>query len=218
METLKVSKMKKSIAIIGKGPSVLKSTKELVDSFDEVAICNWPPFDGYEQYIGSRATYHFINAGDTIDYERNLLDNLGLKKFFNTQANGNYIQELPDNILPCHDVEYEWDFGIKTREKYETKYGIWPSTGIMAFDHFLNCDDFNTITLIGFDFYEAGKSVYYFPKEKAKDSIHYLWNNDSYSIEGTVLDKAYQSHGGNKIIKIINDLIEKSDKKIIWVK
>ena len=61
--------MNKTVAIIGKGPSVLKCNKKFVDSFDEVAICNWPPFRGYEQYIGNRATYHFINAGDPIYYE-----------------------------------------------------------------------------------------------------------------------------------------------------
>ena len=43
--------MKKSVAIIGKGPSVLKSTKEFVDTFDEVAICNFPQMEGYENYI-----------------------------------------------------------------------------------------------------------------------------------------------------------------------
>ena len=31
-------KMGKSVVIIGKGPSVKKSTKEVVDSFDDVAI------------------------------------------------------------------------------------------------------------------------------------------------------------------------------------
>ena len=48
--------MSKSVVIIGKGPSVLDSTREFIESFDEVAICNFPPIEGYEQYIGQRAS------------------------------------------------------------------------------------------------------------------------------------------------------------------
>jgi hypothetical protein len=47
--------MKKSIIIIGKGPSVLQSTREFVESFDEVAICNLPPKNGYEKHLGNKA-------------------------------------------------------------------------------------------------------------------------------------------------------------------
>ena len=214
--------MKKTVAIIGKGPSVLKCKKEFVDSFDEVAICNWPPFIGYEQYIGNRATYHFINAGDPYYYEKDLLDNLGLKKFFNSQANhegaNSMIKELPGMITPSYDVDYECDFGFKMREKYESKYGIWPSTGVMAFDYFLNSDEFVKIALIGFDFYKIGQDVYYFPKDKVKKTLHYLWNDSSYTTDGKVLEKAYKGHGGDNVIKIINNLIKESDKEIIWVK
>ena len=76
--------MPKSVVIIGKGPSVLKSIKEFVDSFDEVAICNFPPMEGYEQYIGNRATYHFFNAHDPNPYKKKILNGLGLKYIFNT--------------------------------------------------------------------------------------------------------------------------------------
>ena len=212
--------MKKSVAIIAKGPSVLKCTKDFVDSFDAVAICNWPPFDGYEKYIGTRANYHFINAGEPWHYRKDLINNLGLKKFFNTQANHlgtNTVKELPDNLLPDHDVEYEWDFGFKTREKYEAAYGIWPSTGVMALDYFLSCDEFDKIALIGFDFYRTGADVYYFPKEKVKETLHYLWNNSSYTTDGKVLEKAYKGHGGDDVIKIINELIKQSGKEVSWV-
>ena len=44
--------MNKSVAIIGKGPSVKRCKREFVESFDEVAICGRPVFDGYEEFIG----------------------------------------------------------------------------------------------------------------------------------------------------------------------
>ena len=34
--------MKKSIILFGKGPSVLKCTKQIVNQHDEIAICNYP--------------------------------------------------------------------------------------------------------------------------------------------------------------------------------
>ena len=47
--------LEKSIAILGKGPSVARCTRKFIDSFDEVAICGRPVFDGYEEKIGERA-------------------------------------------------------------------------------------------------------------------------------------------------------------------
>ena len=87
----------------------------------------------------------------------------------------------------------------------------------MAFDYFLHSNKFYKIALIGFDFYKTGNDVYYFPKEKAKESLHYLWNNSSYSTDGKVLEKAYKGHGGDYVVEIINDLIKKSYKDITWV-
>ena len=205
--------MTKSVAIIGKGPSALKSTKEHVDSFDEVAICNFPPMEGYEQYIGTRAQYHFINAGDPYPYQQETINNLGLKAIFNTQAWGTDIKKVPPpKILPNHEVAYYWDYGFKVREKYENSYGFWPSTGIMALDYFLNNEDYHKIDLIGFDFFRAGDSVYYFTKHETNPSLHYLWNNKTYSTDGRVMGG--NAHGGEKARNAVTDLIAQSDQDI----
>ena len=263
--------MSKSVVIIGKWPSVKCSTKKFVDSFDEVAICNFPPMEGYEQYIGNRATYLFINAGDIFAYKKEMLNRLGLKKIFNTQssyfeegekllrdiqggnklvekeleeealqlasgdvekaaqikqtlltnlANPNWRKmyqkkiEPPENILPNHQVEYIWSYGLDIREKYEKEYGIWPSTGVMAFDYFLNHEQYNQISLIGFDFFQQGKDVYYFPKEQANPSLHYLWDNGTYSTKGKVL--AQKSHGNSRAREVVLHLIKHSKKNITF--
>ena len=53
--------LEKSVAILGKGPSVSRCTKEFIDSFDEVAACGRPVFLGYEHLIGNKAKYDFAN-------------------------------------------------------------------------------------------------------------------------------------------------------------
>ena len=131
--------MKKSVVIIGKGPSVLKSKKEFIDSFDEVAICNFPPMDGYEKYIGTRATHHFLNMHDPNPYKKETLCGLGLKYAFNTNS-------LPHdgflNCFPKNTVSYFSNYGEITIPKFENEYGFDPSCGMMAFEYFITKSQF----------------------------------------------------------------------------
>jgi hypothetical protein len=207
--------MPKSVVIIGKGPSVSKSTKEFIDSFDEVAICNFPPMESYQHLISNRAHYHFLNVGDPHPYKKEFINNLGLKKIFNTQAHwetgNNIITNPPDKILPNHQIEYCWDFGVKVRKKYEEKYKIWPSTGIMALEYFLNSDEHDCISLVGFDFFSAGKNVYYFSREETNPSLHYLWNGKTYSTDGVVIKAG---HDSEETKKVVLSLIQNSSKDI----
>ena len=123
--------MSKSVAIIGKGLSVLKSTRDFVDSFDEVVICNFPPIKGYEKYIGNRASYHFLNVHDPNPYTKDILNSLGLKYVFNTHP---VPHDGDDSIFPDHSVLYCRDYGKKVIEGFKDKNGFDPSCGIMAFE------------------------------------------------------------------------------------
>ena len=88
--------MNNSIVIIGKGPSVQRCTEEFIDSFDEVAICNHPVYDGYEHLISNHAQYDFINVGDPNPYKKYRLESLGIKYIINT--GGRYICDPPNTI------------------------------------------------------------------------------------------------------------------------
>ena len=37
----------KSIIIFGKGPSLLKYTRDIVDSYDDIALCNYPVLNDF---------------------------------------------------------------------------------------------------------------------------------------------------------------------------
>jgi len=203
----------KSIVVIGKGPSVRRSSKEFIDSFDEVAICNHPPYSGHEHLISNRANYHFLNAGDPHPYERHILDGLGITHIFNTSR---WEKPPVKEICPSQGVEYYHDFGVKTIEDFK-KYGFdeWgPSSGIQAFSLFVDNEEYNKIALVGFDFFQKGKKNYYFEKEEANPSLHYLWNNGTYSPDGTVMKS---THGGPEktIDYILNKMTSLPDKEFL---
>ena len=213
----------KSIVIIGKGPSVSKSTKSFVDSFDEVAICNFPPMEKHQHLISNRAKYHFFNAGDTLPYHREFMNNLGLTHAFNTSICPTTVSLDRSHFLPDHPVIYDAKYGLTTTGMVQRdgkcvvaangRWDFWPSTGLMTFDYFYNSEEYNKIALVGIDCYQKGSDVYYFGLDETNPSLHYLWNGSRYSKEGKVIN---HQHAGER--EYIAKMIEKSDKEIMWRK
>jgi len=210
----------KSVVIIGKGPSVKKSTKEFVDSFDEVAICNFPPMEKHDHLTSNRAQYHFfaVGAGDE-GFSRDFLNSLGLTHVFNASTNDFCLSQLKMlsisqslkertiplgqlSFLPDHPVSYFPDYGSKTKKRYQERYGFNPSTGMLAFDYFLNSDEHYKIGLVGFDFYQ-GEDVYYFSKNCP---------------DGIDMTTSYSGHGGERAIQTFTSLVKESSKEIVWLK
>ena len=147
----------KSVILIGKGPSIKRCTRELVETFDEVAICNRPKFEGYEDLIGERAHWDFAtNLIDIRYYSDDFKKRLGLKKTF----------------LTGNDSELRNNFSYK---------GLDPSTGTLAFFHFLNTNKYSHICLVGFDLFEKDKHFYYFKTEELTDSMKYLVDNGTFT-------------------------------------
>jgi len=204
--------MQKSVVIIGKGPSVLKSTKEFVDSFDEVAICNFPPIEGYEKYIGTRATYHFMNMHDPNPYKKDILNSLGLKYVFN-------IHPKPhngfNNCFPENTVPYIKNYGEYQIAEFKKEHGFDPSCGIMAFDYFVRQKEFTTIGLVGFDFFKVGEKGYFFPVEQTQQSHLYLYNdngNRPFNTKGIRVQE--NAHDSEKSEKFIYEMTTRHNKKL----
>lgn len=171
--------MPKSIVIIGKGPSVQRCTKEFINSFDEVAICNHPVYDGYEHLISNHADYDFINVGDPNPYSQQRLQSLGIHTIINT--GGRYIHNPPKSIVPDNcSVQYFPFYRGRCLDYFKNQHQLDPSTGIMAFHYFVNKPEYSKIALVGFDLFEKGTPIYYFKKEEASPSLQYLWQRKSY--------------------------------------
>ena len=95
---------KKSIAIIGKGPSILRSKKEIIDYFDDVAICNHPVFKNYEKYISNRAHLDFSNCGDPAPYSYEFVKKLRIREVFDIGARN--ITQPPNGMCPFDHIKY----------------------------------------------------------------------------------------------------------------
>ena len=193
----------KSVVIIGKGPSVLKSTKAFVDSFDEVAICNFPPMEKYQHLISNRAQYHFLNAGDPLPYSRDFLNGLGLIHIFNTSQFIHLPHWDTDQFMPDHKVFYYSDYGYKIKKEYEDKRGFWPSTGIMALDYFFKSEEHHKISLVGFDLMSPDKPPYYFPMEEG---------NPNHQAEGYIRSGHGDVDTQRNLIKELS-----KEKEIVWL-
>ena len=90
--------MKKSIVIFGKGPSVSRCTKEIIDKYDDIAICNYPVLNDffYNLIKGREIKYHFANCG-TYDNRYNDETNELLK------IKGVYNCNYKSSIIPYYN-------------------------------------------------------------------------------------------------------------------
>ena len=201
----------KSVVIIGKGYSVLKSTKEFVDSFDDVAICNFPPMIGYEQYIGTRATYHFLNAHDPNPYDRDTINSLGLVAMYNTSWKAT---EGHPAIFPDHCVYYDSHYGERVLSTFKEEYGFHPSTGIFAFDFFVKNPEYDTIGLVGFDNFKVNEKAYYYSPQEVQPTLRYLYGDGDQVFTNDGYRRKTNEHDSNKSEEFVLTQSSKYDKKI----
>jgi hypothetical protein len=83
---------KKSIIIFGKGPSVLKCTRDIVDSYEDIAIVNYPVLnDFFYPLIKDRViNYHFCNCGSYDSRYTNIVNKkLKIEGIYNTNKSPN---------------------------------------------------------------------------------------------------------------------------------
>ena len=178
----------KSIAILGKGPSVKKCTREFIDSFDEVAVCGRPVFSGYEKYVGTRAHYDFANRTSTPYTKED--ERLGVLESFDT-GSGSSLQK---------DFDYD---------------DIDPSTGILAFHYFLKKPEYTKIALIGFDLFQTMEKMYYYKNEEFDPAVDWLWKDGTYDSEGRLT--IVSGHDTKETHEYLNSMFEKYKEKQFYV-
>ncbi|MBC8442655.1 MAG: hypothetical protein H8D80_00540 [Proteobacteria bacterium] len=150
----------KSVAILGKGPSVSRCTQSFIDKFGTVVGCGKPVFDGYEDIIGNRMHYDYSNRTST-DYEFRERDRLGIIKTINTGS----------------------DSEIRKNFKYKN---LDPSTGILAFHEYVTNPNYDIIAIIGFDLFQTNKKMYYFKNEDFDPAVDWLWADGTYDESGNL--------------------------------
>lgn len=203
--------MKKSIVIIGKGPSIKRCDKEYINSFDDVAICGRPIFLGYEHLIGNRADYDFLNCGDPRIYNRKLVKKLGIKEIFNIGAKK---IERKREIVPFGYIKYEPDLRKKYISFFKDNYDLDPSCGLFALKYIIDTNKYDKISLVGFDMLKIEEEVYYFKKNEIQETLrHYYYDkkkDDKWIYDTNGIRKKKSGHDTEKSIIFLEDIFEKN--------
>jgi hypothetical protein len=187
-----------SIIIIGKGPSIARSTKELVDSYNEVAICGHPVYSGYEHLISDHADYDFCNVGDIEPYNIDL----GVKYVLNTGGIGTENRKPVEGLVP-EGATYVSDLSYSLREYFAKEYDLDASTGTYALEHILRLNKHDHVCMIGFDLMQVDQPIYYFKKNEVKKNLLYLFSNGTFTSEGVRIKRS--GHDSENTFKYMVD-------------
>ena len=183
-----------SIAIIGKGKSVLRCAKKYIDSFDNIAFINLLRISGFEDYISNRCDYLFLATNGKLGYmardkriswqsnqlwddrEYYINNTLGIKNIFNLSTH-------PENdISKFLDSNIKYDFTFRRRTLQENSWenpnlpekNWYPPAGLTALEYFIN-HNYEKISLVGFDFYQVGAGL----DEKDIHNHYYFLDKDN---------------------------------------
>ena len=170
----------KSVVLIGKGPSLLRCSKEFIDKFDDIAIIGYPPptQDFLKIIRGNKIKYHFCNCGDPYIIKNTALYNditneeLGIEEIWDYgSGNNNYKSYITQKNMFKGNIKNQYLQIFKDKYNFD-KWG--PSGGIYALHHILKQNKYNKIGLVGFDNFEEGKQRYYFDVQFYQPSLRYL--------------------------------------------
>jgi len=163
----------KSILLFGKGPSVLKCSREIVEKYDDIAIVNYPVLNDFflNLILNREIKYHFANCG-TFDerYTDKVNNKLKIESIINTNFynKNNYIKFFKNKNL----------FKNSIREKYETyfknNFDLDPNSGILGLQFLIDTGEYDNILLVGFDNYKIGEQTYYYPIENINTKLKYI--------------------------------------------
>jgi len=152
---------KKSVAIVGKGPSVKKCSKTFIDKFTTVVACGRPIFnDKYKKYIGNRVHYDYANRTSTP-----------------------YTKEERKRLGIIYTIDTGSDSSIRESFKYKD---LDPSTGILAFHEYVTNSEYDKISLIGFDLFQVDNKMYYFDNDEFDSAVDWLWKDGTYDKDGNL--------------------------------
>lgn len=203
--------MIKSIIIFGKGPSVLKCTRDIVDQYNDIAICNYPVLnDFFINLIKDREIlYHFANCG-TFDnrYTNSVNKKYKIKNIINTNVKNatGYSLFLNNKAMFIDSIREKY------LEYFKKKFELDPSTGVIALQYLIDTKKYNKILLVGFDNYKKGKQTYYYKPDEYNSKIKYLLQNNIISKDGKFMIKS--GHDPEKTMKYIDYIIKNTNIEI----
>ncbi len=195
----------KSIVIFGKGKSLLRCDKKMIDEYEDIAICNYPVLNNnFSKLIeGKNIIYHFANCY-TFDsrYNDEVNKQLGIKNIINTNSSNSNIYKnyLKDKTLFTENIrEYYLTY-------FKNNYELDPSTGIMALQYIIDLKTYKNIMLVGYDNFEKNKQMYYYEVNEMNDKMKYLINNNTIAKNGEL--NIISGHSPAKTEQYLYDIIK----------
>lgn len=176
--------MGKSVVIIGKGPSILRTSSAYINSFDKIVIINRPVWEGYEKFIPKKAHIQYRN-NSTQNFSKEEIKELGLEKVVSTAHPGEKLH--PDAHHDLIEVEYPpFTPGpdrsiIMSSDPLDPNTHFLPSSGPVAVAHLLSKDEFSKMALVGFDLMALDHRAYYFKTNELQRNLKYLFGLGYYS-------------------------------------
>ena len=190
----------KNIAIVGKGPSVLKSYTEFYDQFDTIIAVNWLVYtDEFKKCLPSRI--------DIMSSALPIYSPRSLKKYTMVR---NYTQEQAENLkikyilwlMPCHGDNYAKphpDY-VKTFNQYVDKTLVcdgkpYPSIPWLPIQYNMDYykSDRKHYNLKDFDCSTGTKTLEYFSLKEGIENIFFI-GFDAYSKGGLYYNHPSEDH------------------------
>jgi hypothetical protein len=186
----------KKVALLCKGPSVIKVDKEYIDTFDTIAWANLHNIEGGNNIIPNRVDYLFIRLSSYINEQpqnvQDELKNLEIKKIFTT---GDTPE--PKNVI-----------GRKITKSLSRSnpFKFDASTGLVALNYIIENSP-SKILIAGMDLFMKSNDIYYFDfnegytGKRNKSIITPL-------LENNLLVKEIVHHPSDKHMEYIKNVVE----------
>lgn len=196
-----------SIILFGKGPSVSRCTRSIVDNHNDIGICNYPVLNKFFISLIKNRTiqYHFANCV-TFDerYTNKVNKENNIQIIYNTNKPPNlYKTFLNDSTLFSNENIYE--LYVKN---IKDNFNFSPSTGTTMLKYIIDTHKYNHITLVGFDLFEKNKQTYYYDVNEYNNKINYLIEDKHKIISKDGKFLIDSGHDFNKTKKYMEHLFE----------
>lgn len=203
---------KKSLAIIGNSPALLKMKNgKFIDSFDLVCRFNNYKINTYENYIGHKTDIYITCLIDNPDVSSEKLRNEGIKATFVTRpisskyAYNSALGEMLKNYNLIHEFnpvfisESDFDELCLLLEIKPNSEGINPTSGITFIYALFKYFTFDKVFVSGFDFFDP----------RNKSNMHYFIG-DVYDQENNygLIQKYHPRINEIKVFKLLLNKIE----------
>ena len=183
----------KSAIIIGKGPSLNKCESSYASQFDDLIICNYLKFSGYESIVPYRANIQFRGKGAK-NYEEEEFLKLGISDVIGIQPNQkDYPFESHYNHANLYYLNHEITKDKLNRDVWKISVNnfslVDPSCGTLALDWACKSGLYKKISICGFDLFKKGTKAYYWKRDDWPENLRYLIDTPGhvYDRSGTIV-------------------------------